>query len=397
MKLQTRPSKVLNPAYRKFKPLRKDVNLFKAQLTDCLNHIKINEDKNESEENIKKYISDFLQNTFYQDHLINTKDRIDLAIYLGKNAKSKIGILLEAKKPSNSAEFLKTDNINKKALQELLLYYLRERVNNENNNIKHLIATNGFEWYLFKGEDFYDYFYKNRKLLKEFKEFDSGKKDSSKTELFYKEIAAKYIAEVEEDLPFLYINLKDYEKLLDLKNQKDKKLTALYKIFSPVHLLGESFGNDSNQLNKQFYYELLHIIGLEEVKQKGKKVIQRKAKGKRNYGSLLESTIFTLDDRDYLRKVDKLSSFGKTREEQLFNVGLELCLSWVNRILFLKLLEAQLLDFHKDDPQADSSALEQEIDVLVYKLYGLTYEEVLVVDEGFGELMGEEEYEAVEL
>ena len=30
-------------------------------------------------------------------------------------------------------------------------------------------------------------------------------------------------------------------------------------------------------------------------------------------------------------------------EERLFNVALELTITWVNRILFLKLLEAQLI------------------------------------------------------
>ena len=33
---------------------------------------------------------------------------------------------------------------------------------------------------------------------------------------------------------------------------------------------------------------------------------------------------------------------------------------------------------------ADTTALEAEIDVLVYHLYGLTYEEVLLVEPGFG-------------
>jgi hypothetical protein len=33
----------------------------------------------------------------------------------------------------------------------------------------------------------------------------------------------------------------------------------------------------------------------------------------------------------------------------LFTVGLELCITWVNRILFLKLLEAQLISYHKGD------------------------------------------------
>ena len=36
------------------------------------------------------------------------------------------------------------------------------------------------------------------------------------------------------------------------------------------------------------------------------------------------------------------------------------------------------------DSNADTSDLEAQIDVLVYRLYGLTYAEVLVVDEDFG-------------
>ncbi|AFM06179.1 type I restriction-modification system methyltransferase subunit [Bernardetia litoralis DSM 6794] len=349
MNIITKPSKVLNPAYRKINVTRNEINNFKSALNVCLEHIRISEEKNESEENIKKYVGDFLHQAFYQNYLINTKDKIDLAIYAGKDATSNISVLIEAKRPSNKSEFLKIDNLNRKALQELLLYYLRERVTLENNQIKYLIATNGNEWYFFKGEDFYNTFYKNKKLLKEYNEFISGQKDSSKNELFYNEIAKKYIEEVKDELPFLYIDIKkDFQEFLSIENTDDDKLVSLYKVFSPIHLLAQSYGNDSNQLNKEFYYELLHIIGLEEVKEKGKKVIQRKEKGTRNEGSLLETTIFILDDRDYLRKVENLKTYGQDKEEQLFNVALELCLTWINRILFLKLLESQLVVYNQD-------------------------------------------------
>ncbi|WP_455755268.1 type IIG restriction enzyme/methyltransferase [Tenacibaculum piscium] len=63
-------------------------------------------------------------------------------------------------------------------------------------------------------------------------------------------------------------------------------------------MLGKTFGNDSNQLNKAFYNELLHIIGLEEIKEKGKKIINRKKQENRDYASLLENTIFHIEDRD---------------------------------------------------------------------------------------------------
>lgn len=339
-KINTRTA--LNPAYRKHKPLRKEVDGFVKELKQCLVEVKLSDDNGESEEHIKSHFTQFFNNTFYTGKYINTKDRIDLAIYTGKTADSQVGVILEAKKPSNKAEFLTQNNLNKKALQELLLYYLRERIDNENNNIKHLIATNGYEWYLFKGEDFYNFFYKNKTLIKEYKAFRDGLKDTTKNELFYNEIAKKYINEVQENLPFVYLDFSktNFDKLTDAH------LNTLYKIFSDVHLLGYPFGNDSNQLNKSFYNELLHIIGLEEVKDKGKKIISRKPETKRDYASLLESTVFHLEDRDYLHKIKSIEN----SQDKAFNAGLELCLTWINRILFLKLLESQLLSYHKNNP-----------------------------------------------
>lgn len=338
-KINTR--KALNPAYRKHKPLRKDVANFIVQLQDCINAVKLSDDNGESEEHIKSHFTTFFNSTFYADNYINTKDRIDLAIYTENNAKSDVAVIIEAKKPSNKAEFLRKDNLNKKALQELLLYYLRERLENNNNNIKHLIATNGYEWYLFKGEDFYKYFFKNKALIKEYEDFRDGLKDTSKNELFYDEIAKKYIAQVEKELPFVYLDFTQ----TNLSELKDEHLNTLYKIFSDVHILGHPFGNDSNQLNKTFYNELLHIIGLEEVKDKGKKVINRKVENSRDYASLLENAIVILEDRDYLSNIKSIPN----GEEKSFDAGLELCLTWVNRILFLKLLESQLLAYHKKD------------------------------------------------
>ena len=181
-KLNTR--KALNPAYRKHKPLRKEVQNFTAQLKTCIDAVKVSDDNGESEEHIKSHFTTFFNTTFYQNNYINTKDRIDLAIYTNEKSTSDVGVIIEAKKPSNKAEFLKQDNLNRKALQELLLYYLRERLDNNNNNIKHLIATNGYEWYLFKSEDFYNCFYKNKALIKEYESFRDGLKDTTKNELF---------------------------------------------------------------------------------------------------------------------------------------------------------------------------------------------------------------------
>ncbi len=86
----------------------------------------------------------------------------------------------------------------------------------------------------------------------------------------------------------------------------------------------------------------MHIIGLEESKAGSKKLIGRKPEERRNPGSLLENTINILKSEDCLSQLKKRSDFGASADEQYYNVALELVITWINRILFLKLLEGQL-------------------------------------------------------
>ncbi|HSI76957.1 MAG TPA: hypothetical protein VK957_13740 [Lunatimonas sp.] len=57
----------------------------------------------------------------------------------------------------------------------------------------------------------------------------------------------------------------------------------------------------------------------------------------RNSGSILEDAIIQLDSLDKIGQLKKPSQYGNTIEERLFNVGLELSITWINRILFLRL------------------------------------------------------------
>ncbi len=59
------------------------------------------------------------------------------------------------------------------------------------------------------------------------------------------------------------------------------------------------------------------------------------------------------------------------------------------------ILVDQILHQKQQDPTADTTALEAQIDLLVYRLYGLSWAEVKLVDPEFE--MSEEEYEAVEV
>ncbi|MBK8584942.1 MAG: hypothetical protein IPN88_05755 [Bacteroidetes bacterium] len=69
-----------------------------------------------------------MRDTYYKEsNAINTKDKKDLVIHLGKTTDSEVGVIIEAKRPTNIGEMISADNPNKKALHELILYYLDER------------------------------------------------------------------------------------------------------------------------------------------------------------------------------------------------------------------------------------------------------------------------------
>jgi len=342
-----KPRKALNKAFLKVKTNRNEIELFKTNLIGLLDQI----DETESEEFHKNLVSDFLKNTWYgATHFINTKGRNDLVIHNALNAGSTVGVVVEAKKPTNKAEMLRTNSINTKAFQELVLYYLRERITAKNLEIKFLVATNIYEWFIFDANLFEKEFAQNKNLVKQFTDFEEGRLSGKTTDFFYKQIAEPAIEAIKHEITFTHFDIRDYDKPLRNADKKDDNiLIALYKLLSPEHLLKLPFVNDSNSLDKTFYSELLHIIGLTETKEGSKKLIQRKREGERNSASLIESAIFQLDNLDKISRLDKPSQFGATNAERLFNVALELSITWINRILFLKLLEAQLIKYHKGD------------------------------------------------
>ncbi|MCW4014977.1 MAG: type II restriction endonuclease, partial [Candidatus Bathyarchaeota archaeon] len=233
---------------------------------------------------------------------------------------------------------------------ELVLYYLRERITQNNLETKHLIITNIYEWFIFNATTFDRLFAQNKKLVKQFQDFEGGRLADNKTDFFYKQIAEPFIAEINSEIEFTHFNLQDYQKPLRNEDKADdNKFIALFKLLSPEHLLKLPFTNDSNSLDKRFYSELLHIIGLTETKEGSKKLIERNKAGERHTGTILENAIIQLDSLDKLSRLKRPSQFGSTQQEKLFNVALELSITWINRILFLKLLEAQLITYHKSD------------------------------------------------
>ncbi|MFA5773044.1 MAG: DNA methyltransferase, partial [Thermoplasmata archaeon] len=350
MKLIPQTPKKSLKAFLKQKPLRSEIDVFKTNLIALLDKISVIEKrpKDESEEHLKNDLRDFLRDTYYKDtNAINTKDRKDLVIHLGETTDSEIGVIIEAKRPTNTNEMISADSPNKKALHELILYYLDERNNVGNNQLKQLVITNVNEWYIIDANYFDKHIYRNVQIKKLYETKLNDKKDNP---FFYEEIS-KIISKIDIEIPCVYFDIREYDTILrNNKKEDDRELSALLKILSPQHLLKIATPNDSNSLNERFYKELLHIIGLEEAKEGTKNIIRRK-KENRNAASLIELTIEAIITEDTLHRLPDQSIYGETEEEQIFNVSLELCITWINRILFLKLLEGQLITYHQGNKE----------------------------------------------
>ena len=314
------------------KPSQSDIELFKKELDKLLGNI----NQKESEEFHKYLLRDFLKVVYYKDeYFINTKGKNDLVIHTDNTDKSSVGVLIETKSPKNKPEMVSHNNMNVKSFQELLLYYLRERITGKNSDLRHLIITNIYEWVVFDARDFEDTFASDKELIKKFKEFENKTSAATKNDTFYKEIAASAIDKHINNIKFTHFDIRNY----------DEKSLDLYKFLHPVHLLKLDVANDSNQLNKEFYTELLHIIGLEEETKEGKKLISRKKAD--NDGSLIETAMHHIksDEREVLND----PQYGEDKEERTYNAAFRLVIIWINRILFLKLLEAQICKYHKKD------------------------------------------------
>lgn len=336
-------SQKLSPRLKAYKPARADVEQFSQSLRNYLNHI----DSSETEENLKTHLMGLLRPTYQPSHMIEQYGDIDFVIRTGGKG-SQAAVLFESKRALNKPDMIRKDDVNRKALHELILYFLRER-SAGNTNIRHVVICTEFEMFVFEATDFERKFYQNKAMRKDFEDWVGGRKSDSTTEFFYKEIAAKYIAASDAKLRAVHIDLRSYEVKLE-NGADDSAFVKLFKLLGPHGLIAKELSNDSNSLNKAFYDELLHLIGLEERKDGAKRIIDRLDASKRNPGSLLENAISQIRYEDNFNDPIMIQTYGSSKDDREFNIALELCLTWVNRLLFLKLLEAQIFKFHGQDP-----------------------------------------------
>ena len=223
------PAKTLNKAYLKEKVSRNHIELFKEQLTDLFNKVQ----EGHSEDTLKDFITVFLRNTWYNpNHAITiNKERKDLAIHTGKTTKDPVAVIAEIKK-AGSAEMITADKPNVKALHELVLYYLQERITIGNNEIKYLLATDVNGWVLIDANEFDKKIYRNSKIKKLYDVYVNDKKDNP---FFYDELR-KILAETNDTITCTQFSLYSFKNIISNTNKADdRKLIALYKILSPAH------------------------------------------------------------------------------------------------------------------------------------------------------------------
>ena len=326
MKIYT-PLESINKLYRKQPIDESEFSGFKDALKELFDNI----EDGQVEPTQRKFFTTFMEEIFPNSYLVtHEEDSIDVVLHTGEKTTSPKGVLIELKSTTNKDEMVTKEDINRKALQELLFYYLNERKGKQSNSIKYLIACNIYECFVWDAQIFEKTFFKNKPLLKEYDDFVNKRLDFTTRDKFYEQIAKKYIDEVKDYLDYTYINIQDcYRQYL---HNSEKALIPLFKLLSATFLMKLSVRNDSNDLNNDFYRELLYIMGVEEWVDKETHKIRRIKNGAQKF-SLMEQTWSKLDD------------YVISDKEQHFENAMGLLITWINRILFLKLLESQLISF----------------------------------------------------
>ncbi|EAK0166924.1 class I SAM-dependent DNA methyltransferase [Campylobacter jejuni] len=313
-----------NPYYRKKQIMQNEFDIFSKALMQYLERLESSQSENE-DYLVANALSPFLTMLNFKTH-IKTKQKgkseIDLSISKDEFSKD-LEVLIEAKKP-NSKEFITHTKVNSKALHETILYYFRNR--EYSFSLKFIIITDFYKFYIFKISEFEELFYKNPSFKKLFEEFcNPNSLFKGNTEEFYKEVA-KLIENSKENLKGFLIDLTFLE---DKQKSNFKKLASIYKTFHRDFLLSEFNPNDANSLNNAFYKELLYILGLCESKQNSKLIIAKSEESKEEQG-----TFYT--------------AINSKLKEENFETILKLLILWLNRILFLKLIESNLVRFNDD-------------------------------------------------
>ncbi|GAA7707235.1 class I SAM-dependent DNA methyltransferase [Helicobacter pylori] len=289
-------------------PTKETIENFEKEINSLLE----NAPRQDDEEFQKNEINKFLKNTYGYD--CNTRKKVDSAIRVD----GEVQVLIEVKALNKKTEFPKNrENSLSKAFCQMVLYFLEEIEKEKNNSLKHTIICNAHEFFLFDCKDLL--FLNDDKRIKKFYKNYAQKEgtDSSKPK-FYKDLEQYLQEDFQGELRYTHFNLSD----------DFKELPLIYQVLSQEVLLKQKKTLDANTLNKDFYEELLYILGLEEQNEKGK-ILIKPSRTQNSLSDALKKKYKNLDDEEVMA----------------------LLIAWNNRILFLRLLESLLISFkHFEKP-----------------------------------------------
>ena len=339
-----------SPLYEKKPILQGEFEDFKRTFATYKANLNANAEQNE-DALVANALAPFLQGLQFKTSIkAKQEGKSEVDLILLKNGE--ISVLVEAKKPENSKEFFSPQNVNCKALAECILYYLRQRNANggggfnyenlgsksPNSSIKFIIITNFYDFYIFKAREFERLFATNKHFITLYTNFTNPNSlFKGNTDEFYKETSKilnspEYLKSISQDahekpsLKGFHLNLKP---ILAQDKVDFKSLKPIFKAFHKDFLLDEFNPNDANSLNSAFYEELLYILGLCEVKESSKLLIKPSSQSANTlYNAILA----------------KLS-----QDKQDFERVMSFVVLWLNRILFLKLIEANLVRFNDNE------------------------------------------------
>ncbi|MGL2634858.1 DUF7149 domain-containing protein [Helicobacter pylori] len=289
-------------------PKKETIENFEKEINSLLENAK----GQDNEESQKSKINKFLKNTYGYE--CDPYKKVDSAI----DVDGKVWVLIEVKALNNRNEFPKDrENPLSKAFCQMVFYFLKEI--EKNNSLKHTIICNAHEFFLFDCKDLLNLFQNDKKIKKLYKDCAKKEGTDSSTKKFYSDLEEYLEKDFKGELRYTHFNLSDYDP---------KELPLIYQVLSREVLLKQRKTLDANTLNKDFYEELLYILGLEEKNEKGKILIKPSCTENSLSGALKEQ-YKNLDDEEVMA----------------------LLIAWNNRILFLRLLESLLISFkHFEEP-----------------------------------------------
>ncbi len=290
-------------------PKKETIENFEKEINSLLE----NAPRQDDEEFQKNEINKFFLKTYGYD--CNTNKKVDSAIYVD----GEVRVLIEAKALNNRNEFPKNrENPLSKAFCQMVLYFLEEIEKEKNNSLKHTIICNAHEFFLFDCKDLL--FLRDDKRITKLHE-NCAKKEGTdpSTKRFYSDLEEYLKKDFKGELRYTHFNLSSYDP---------KELPLIYQVLSHEVLLKQRKTLDANTLNKDFYEELLYILGLEEQNDKGK-ILIKPSRTQNSLSAALKEKYTNLDDEEVMA----------------------LLIAWNNRILFLRLLESLLISFkHFENP-----------------------------------------------